>query len=94
VPSMKMLTGKYDGTDVVVLTINTRDSRDEVLKFMDKKEIKAPVYLNGKLTAKAYNVAGDPNFYLIDKQGLVNWGSRGYFEDFDNIIVKKIEELR
>lgn len=94
VPSMKALNGKYDGTDVAVLTINTRDSKDEILKYMSKQDIKAPVYLDGKSAAKAYNVAGDPNFYLIDKDGKISWDSRGYFEGFDNTIIAKIEALR
>jgi thiol-disulfide isomerase/thioredoxin len=94
VPSMKKLNAKYDGTDVVILTINTRDNKDEVLKFMDKKDIKAPVYLNGKSVAKAYNVHSDPNFYLINKQGDVHWSSEGYFEDFDNKVIADIEAIR
>jgi thiol-disulfide isomerase/thioredoxin len=94
VPSMKNLNAKYAGTDVVILTINTRDSKDEVLEFMNKKDIKAPVYLNGKLVAKAYNVNGDPNFYLINKQGDVHWASDGYFEDFDNKVTANIEAIR
>ncbi|MES2378351.1 MAG: TlpA disulfide reductase family protein [Bacteroidota bacterium] len=94
VPSMKKLNAKYEGTDVVVLTINTRDSKDEVLEFMNKKDIKAPVYLEGKSVAKAYNVQGDPNFYLINKQGEVHWASEGYFEDFDNKVTANIEAIR
>ncbi|WP_429379062.1 TlpA family protein disulfide reductase [Mucilaginibacter sp. UYCu711] len=94
VPSMKKLNAKYDGTDVVILTINTQDSKDEVLNFISKKDIKAPVYLNGKSVAKAYNVHSDPNFYLINKQGEVHWSSEGYFEDFDNKVTATIEAIR
>lgn len=93
-PSMEKLHKKYDGTDVAIVTINTNDTRDEVLKYNKKNNVLYPIYVNGKTAARQYNVQGSPVFYVIDKKGMVSYVKDGYFTNFDTDIPAVIEALR
>ncbi len=93
-PSIEKLHKKYDGTDVAIVTINTLDSKEEVLKFMSKNHIKAPIYIKGGVVSKTYHSQAAPNFFVIDKQGVISKSYDGYFENFDTEILTEIESLR
>lgn len=93
-PVLEKMHKKYDGTDVAIVSVNYLDAKEAIVNFIRENKVESPIYLGNRPLAKTYHVSAGPSFYLINKQGQIQWSNAGYFEDFDNIVVKKIEELR
>ncbi|MFD2872547.1 TlpA family protein disulfide reductase [Mucilaginibacter ximonensis] len=93
-PSLEKLHKKYEGTDVVIVSVNFSDSKEAVAEFIKKNNLKNPIYVNGRALAKAYHVSAAPTFYLINKKGEIDWSGDGYSDDFEREVSASIEALR
>ncbi|MFD2143968.1 TlpA family protein disulfide reductase [Mucilaginibacter antarcticus] len=93
-PVLEKMHKKYDGTDVVIVSVNYVDTKEAVDKFIKTNKVKSPIYINGRPLAKVYQVSAGPSFYLINKKGEIDWTSEGFFEDFESRVTASIEALR
>jgi len=94
IPALNNLQQKYKGSDVVIISINIDGTKQSVSNFIKRNHITYPIYINGKPTGDAYHVEAIPNFYIINKQGLVSVVHEGFFEGFEQQVTGEIEKLR
>jgi len=88
------LREKYKNDEVKFITINVADSRESVLKFIRKYNVKYPIYINGKEVGEKYNVTGIPVFYLIDKKGNIVTTFDGYSDTIEKDVTERIDSIK
>lgn len=94
IPPLINLQQKYKGSDVAIISINIDGTKKSITNLINKYHITYPVYINGKTTGDAYHVQAIPNFYIINKQGMVSVVHEGFFEGFEQQVTNEIEKLR
>ena len=77
-PSLDILYNKYRSQGFVLFRIDTKESRETILKFLEKEPLQVPILLdkNGKV-GRLFGVWAHPTTYLIDRQGMVRYRSVG-----------------
>jgi peroxiredoxin len=94
IPALNNLQQKYKGSDVAIISVSIDGTNKSVSSLIKRYHLSYPVYINGKPTADAYHVQAIPNFYIINKQGLVSIVHEGFFEGFEQQVTLEIEKLR
>jgi len=63
---------------LVLLRINTKETRETILKFLEKNPVNIPVLLDktGKV-GRLFGLWAHPTSYLIDRQEMVRYRSVG-----------------
>ena len=65
--------------DLVILAVNTGESKSKVKRFVDANGISYPILLDTEsVVAQAYLVAGMPTSYYVDKEGIIRQIVVGY----------------
>jgi thiol-disulfide isomerase/thioredoxin len=107
-PHIQRVYEKYKEEDVVILGINTRErDEDKVESFLKEHKITYRILLDpkGEVTrqygeaARQYGVRGGacggiPAFFVIDPEGLIQFGHVGYREDIFEVLSWEIEALK
>ncbi len=93
-PALSRLYERYKETDINIISINTSDKKESVLKFIKNKHIKYPVLINGENIAKSFQVPDYPTFYIIDKQGNIAVFIDGYNDDLEKNLIVQIDKLK
>lgn len=93
IPILKRLNEKYKGKSLQIININTLDSKESVLKFVNKHNLQFPVLLNGKAIGKSFQVSAYPTFYLIDQEGNIVYSAHGYNDDLEQRLIHQIDFL-
>jgi peroxiredoxin len=77
-PSLNALYNQYQSQDFVLFRIDSKESRETVLKFLEKEPSQVPILLDikGKVE-RLFGVWAHPTTYLIDRQGIVRYRSVG-----------------
>ena len=90
---MNKLHQKYANTNVEVVSINSWDKKEAVLKFIKQHKVNYPIYVSPLKLKEQYNVSSIPTFYIVDKNGKVAASFSGYTDKLQSELVAKIEEL-
>lgn len=93
VPTMNNLHKKYENTAVEVVSINSWDKKEAIIKFSKQYKMSYPVYVDPKKLEEKYNVSSIPTFYIIDKNGKVAASFSGFSDKLEAQLISKIEEL-
>jgi thiol-disulfide isomerase/thioredoxin len=82
VPEVKRLYGKYRDRGLVLLGIHTTRGGDKAAGFVRKKEIPWPVAVDDhdKTVASLGAVSGKPDYYLVDRKGVLRFADLEEFE--------------
>jgi peroxiredoxin len=76
--SFNTLYNQYRSQDFVLYRIDTKESRETVLKYLEKESVQVPVLLDEKgKVGRLFGVWAHPTTYLIDRQGNVRYRSIG-----------------
>lgn len=86
VPHLNNLQSKFKNKEFSLVSINSYDSKEDVIWFCDKFKVNYPVLLNGKSVAEEYGVSGFPSIILIDKKGKIFYSTAG----FDQLEIEKL----
>lgn len=80
-PSLKKLGQKYRDREFTVLMINIGEREEAIAAFVESTGLPFPIPMDqdGEV-ARLYQVYGIPAAFLIDRQGRVLFGSRGYHD--------------
>ena len=72
VPSFNTLQAKYFSQGLEIYRINSKESRETILKFLEKNPNSTPILLDktGKV-GKLFGLWAHPTSYLVDRQGMV-----------------------
>ncbi|MEJ5993912.1 TlpA disulfide reductase family protein [Pedobacter sp. Du54] len=93
VPTMNTLHQKYANTNVEVISINSWEKKEAILKFVKQHHVNYPIYVDPKKLEEKYNVSSIPTFYIIDKKGKVAASFSGYSDKLQGDLIAKIEEI-
>ncbi|MES2651257.1 MAG: TlpA disulfide reductase family protein [Bacteroidota bacterium] len=93
VPTMNNLHKKYANTAVEIVSINSWDKKESIIKFAKQHKMNYPVYVDPKKLEEKYNVSSIPTFYIIDKNGKVAASFSGFSDKLEAQLISKIEEL-
>ena len=88
VPKLNTIADKYQGKDLVMIGINSSDSKPIIDKFVKNNQPKFQLVFGGEETAKTYGIDGFPMLVLIDRSGKV-----AYSGAFDPADTKDLEAL-
>ena len=99
VNAAQMLTRLYDqqktkGLEIVSIYQSNFNSPQTVAKFDGKNKIKYPSYMTDATAANIYHINGYPNFYLLDKQGLIVQAYEGYYAELEKQIIDKLATIK
>ncbi|WP_207535577.1 peroxiredoxin family protein [Desertivirga arenae] len=94
----QMLTRLYDhykskGLEIVSIYQSNFNSIKSVTKFDAKNGIKYPSYLTEPSAANIYHINGYPNFYLLNRQGIIVQAYEGFYAELENQITEKIKTI-
>ena len=90
IPDINQIMDSYKDKGLKIYGIEFAQSNDKGLSdYIQKQNIKYPTLHTGKIVAQDYGIDAAPTFYLIDKNGLIQYTSVGL--DKANLI-KSIEE--
>jgi len=91
-PSLNALYNQYRSQDFILFRIDSKESRETVLKFLEKEPLQVPILLDKKgKVERLFGVWAHPTTYLIDRQGIVRYRSVGAV-DWTTQEVKEIIE--
>ena len=77
-PLLNALYSKYRSQDFVLFRIDSKESRETVLKFLEKEPSQVPILMDKKgKVERLFGVWAHPTTYLIDRQGIVRYRSVG-----------------
>ncbi len=94
-PSMERLWQRFKEDDFVILAIDLRESRGEVVSFMKEYGLTFPVLLDSKgEVGSMFGVRAIPTTYLLDSEGRIvggaigarNWESEDAFELIESLL--------
>jgi peroxiredoxin len=99
VNAAQMLTRLYaryrsQGLEIVSIYHSNFNSVKSVAKFDGKNNIKYPSFMAEPSAVNAYHINGYPNFYLLDKQGIIVQAYEGYYAELEKQMSEKIEAIK
>lgn len=84
---------KYKNKELIIASLTERDSKNAVLDFEKRYEIKYISYINAADVVKSYHVTAFPTYYFIDKEGKIGNVFVGYNDNFEEKVISIIDEL-
>lgn len=99
IETLNSLFAKHKSEDFKIVSINAYDTKESILKFNNRFNVKYPAFIKSEKTNKTiedYHVETYPTFYLIDKQGNIARTFSGYYPTLEaelNSTINKINDL-
>jgi peroxiredoxin len=91
VPKLNELYKEFPGIDI--LAIYPLDDKKTLENYKKSKKIEYPILPTDKSISDKYNVVGYPAFYLVDKNGIIQFVQSGYGEGSKEKFKAAIEKL-
>jgi thiol-disulfide isomerase/thioredoxin len=91
VPKLNELCKEFPGIDI--LAIYPLDDRKTLESYKKSKKIVYPILPTDKNVSDLYNVSGYPAFFLVDKNGVIQFVQSGYGEGSKEKFKEAIEKL-
>jgi len=92
--SFNILYRQYRSQDFILYRIDNKESRETVLKFLERESLQVPILLDEKGKAgRLFGVWVLPTTYLIDRQGNMRYRSIGAVDWADSEAKGVIEQL-
>ncbi|WP_342648231.1 TlpA disulfide reductase family protein [Mucilaginibacter sp. CSA2-8R] len=94
IPMLNRLAEKHKASEVTILSIYSDETTKQIRDYVDANNINVPIYKGNIKLKKSFKTVGTPNFYLIDKNGLVVRAFHGYSDTLENELTLAINELK
>lgn len=91
-PVMNRLLAKYKANDVLIVGIYSEETPEQVKNYIQANDITFPVYLGSSRLKKKFKTIGTPNFYLIDKRGVVVKSIEGYSDTLEEVLTTALNQ--
>ncbi|MBT3015143.1 MAG: TlpA family protein disulfide reductase [Candidatus Thiodiazotropha sp. (ex Clathrolucina costata)] len=97
IPSLNRLQAHYKNRDVSIVSVDFRESTEEIEAFLEERPVDFPVLMDRDgLTSLAWRVFSFPSSFIIDRQGRVrytanralNWDSDEVIEVIDGLLAE------
>jgi thiol-disulfide isomerase/thioredoxin len=92
-PLLNRLNKKYASKNFSIVSIYSSETPDQLKKYIETNKLEFPVYMATRRLTKDFQTTGTPNFYLIDKNGVVIKSINGYSDELESELVKAIDGL-
>jgi thiol-disulfide isomerase/thioredoxin len=93
-PMMNRLSKKFNGRDVLILSIYSEETPEQVRKYIAANNLQFPIYLGDKILKRHFHTVGTPNFYIVDKDGMITKSMNGYNDQLELQITEEIDRLK
>lgn len=96
IETLNKLFTKYKSEDFQIVSINAYDTKESILKFNNRFNVKYPAFIKSEKTNKTledYHVDIYPTFYLIDKQGNIAKTFSGYYPTLEGELKSAIDNV-
>ncbi|MCX6156232.1 MAG: TlpA disulfide reductase family protein [Candidatus Kapabacteria bacterium] len=90
-PDLNEITKKYK--NIKVISVYPKDKREIIKKHVTKNKILYDIIDKSEDLAKNYCISGYPTFFIIDKNGILNYIQSGYGDGMKEILEKEIEKV-
>lgn len=90
-PVLNRISKKYASSNFLLVSIYTSEDSDKVAKYKAANKLEFPAYLGSLQNKKAFKTVGTPNFYIVDKNGVVVKSVSGYNDELEKECSEKIE---
>jgi thiol-disulfide isomerase/thioredoxin len=90
-PGVQKIHEKFKGQPVVVIGVNTSESKDPAA-YMKEKGFTYGLLLNGETLADKYPIEGIPAFFLIGPDGKLMWTEVGYNPASEGEVTKLVQK--
>ncbi|MEW8026735.1 MAG: TlpA disulfide reductase family protein [Candidatus Thiodiazotropha sp.] len=97
IPSLNRLQAHYKNQDVSIVSVDFRESGEEIEAFLEERPVDFPVLMDRDgLTSLAWRVFSFPSSFIIDRQGrlrytanrALNWDSKEVIEVIDGLLAE------
>lgn len=92
-PMLNRLAKKYNLQDFAIISIYSEETPDQVRNYIKANHIQFPTYLGNNKLQRRFQTIGTPNFYLIDKNGIIVKSMNGYSDELELQITSEINRL-
>jgi thiol-disulfide isomerase/thioredoxin len=92
-PLMNRLSAKYSGRNAAIACIYSEETPVQAQKYIEANNIHFPVYLGSSQLKRKFQTKGTPNFYLVDRQGIIVKSINGYSDGLEQELSKAIDGL-
>ena len=94
IPSLQRLRDRIDDPDFEIVTVNVREDRARVGRFLERIPIDLPLLLDDEgIVSDAWKVYVYPSSYLVDHQGYIRYAYLGALEWDSPEIISIIQSL-
>lgn len=92
-PMLNRLHQRYSSAHVAIVSIYTDETPGQVNKYVTSNGLLFPVYLGTRQNKKAYSTLRTPNFYLLNRKGVIIESINGYSGDLEEKLERRINNL-
>jgi len=92
-PMLNRLNERYSQKNFSIVSVYSGETSEQVKKYISSNNLQFPVYLGTRKLTKEFKTMGTPNFYLIDRNGIILHSFRGYSDDLEKNLNEKIKVL-
>jgi thiol-disulfide isomerase/thioredoxin len=85
---------KYANVAIVSIYQLGVNSKESITKFDQKFNVAYPSYLTEKTAEAIYHLSGYPNFYLLDKQGIIVKSYDGFYAELEKELSDTIDKVK
>lgn len=96
IETLNRLFTKYKSEGLQIVSINPYDTKESILKFNNRFNVKYPAFIKSEKinkTLEDYHVDSYPTFYLIDKQGNIAKAFSGYYPTLEAELKSAIDNV-
>ncbi|MBS7566835.1 TlpA family protein disulfide reductase [Mucilaginibacter sp. Bleaf8] len=94
IPMLNRLAEKHKASEVTILSIYSDETIKQIRDYVDANSIKFPIYKGSIKLKKGFKTVGTPNFYLIDKNGIIVMAFDGYSNKMEQELILRIDKLK
>lgn len=84
---------RYKKADFEIVTVNHSDSKEAILKYDKRFDIKYATYKCDATMLKQYSVQSFPLFYLVDRNGKINSAYSGFSAKIGDAMAQELKQL-
>ena len=96
IETLNRLFTKYKSEDLQIVSFDPYDTKNSILKFNNRFNVKFPTFIKSEKTNKIledYHVDSYPTFYLIDKKGSIARTFSGYYPTLEAELNSAIDSI-
>lgn len=92
-PMLNRLYKRYSTENFAIVSIYANETPGQLIKYITTNNIQFPVYIGSTKLRRRFQTKGTPNFYLLDKKGIIILAFDGYRDDLEHQVTSEVDSL-